>query len=612
MKLLLLTLLFSFSASADFVFMKESPTSKNIQLKKHSDTRTVNETNLEQWALYPDISADARLVVYAEGRDEKNLHLTLRDLLKNSSVRFHHPHPGMVLHPKLTRNGRFIFYSAPSLSGKNNIYFFDHDEVVKRQGNFVVDYHLQPQALVPDEEAYFPRPSSDGAFVVYQRNNQGKKEIVLFDRVENKKTVLAEGMSPALSVDERFIAFTSRSKGSWDIYQVDRFTGKIEQLTSDPNNEMAPVYKANGHLVFASDRQGNFRLYEKTSQGEKELVSERDLSISHYSPQFSGETSFKQSLKAPYLGEARSSFGTIVHEGKLYMAGGHMGNEHTYPPESFSDQFLVYDLQTNKWKELAPRPHKAHGFQLAAFGNYVYAFGGFAYSSDHKPRWKSLDAIDRYDILKNEWQTIARLHSPRSSNVAVTIEDKVYIVGGWDSTPQKENDFEGRFKRDIEIFDLRTEEVKLASYQMPLPLRRALTGISHEGKILLIAGLGEGSTHFELLNNVTAIDPATGSSQELTPLPFATFAPAAGIIKNELFVFGGMFQTGEMNYEYVSHIYGMDFTKKQWRHTGRSLSETKGFSQVFNLNNKTLGVLGGHRYFEGFDSPVLTFETFAK
>ena len=74
-------------------------------------------------------------------------------------------------------------------------------------------------------------------------------------------------------------------------------------------------------------------------------------------------------------------------------------------------------------------------------------------------------------------------------------------------------------------------------------------------------------------------------------------------------VFGGMFKTGPMNYEYVSHIYSMNMKESIWRHTGRYLKETKGFSQVFNLNDKTLGILGGHHYLEGMDSPVSTFET---
>jgi hypothetical protein len=54
----------------------------------------------------------------------------------------------------------------------------------------------------------------------------------------------------------------------------------------------------------------------------------------------------------------------------------------------------------------------------------------------------------------------------------------------------------------------------------------------------------------------------------------------------------------------------LDFTSKQWRHTGRYVQQTKGFSQVFNLDDKSLGILGGHHYFEGYDAPLTNFETF--
>src|SRR5690606_20878036 len=199
--------------------------------------------------------------------------------------------------------------------------------------------------------------------------------------------------------------------------------------------------------------------------------------------------------------------------------------------------------------------------------------------------------------------------SPRSSNVAITIEGKVYIAGGWNSTPKFENDLDGIFLETIEIFDLQSEKIELAPYLLPAK-RRALTGVNYNGKILLVGGLGEGASHFELQSKVTAIDPITGLASELPELPFATFAPAAEIIGDHLYVFGGMFKTGEMNYEYVAHIYGLNFKNGQWRHTGRYLQETKGFSQVFKLNEQTVGILGGHRYFEGKDSPVSTFETF--
>lgn len=605
MKIIFLTLLAAFSAHADFVYMQETETAKSIQWQDSRGTRTLSESGSD-WAIYPDISADGKEFLFVEGPGNQDLHLTYMNKKTNRTHRFHPSKKGMLLHPKFSKNGRLIFYSAPGENGKNTIFYFDHAEEIARQGTNLLDLSLdRARALDASEESYFPRPSSDGNFVVYQRNTNGKKEIVLFDRLENEKTVLAEGMSPALSFDERRIAFTSKKEGSWDVYVIDRVTKVVTRMTTDGKDEMAPTFMPDNTLVFASNKTGNYVLYKLGAEWIKLADANGDL----YSPQFSGETAYRQSELAPYLGNARSSFGTIIHNGKLYMCGGHQGAEHTYPPESFSNQFLVYDIASDKWSELAPRPHLAHGYQLAAFGDYIYAFGGFAYSAEHKPKWKSLSAVDRYSISKNKWETITNLSIPRSSNVAVTIQNKVYLAGGWNATPKFSGDADGFFHDTIEVFDLATEKLSVAPYRIPSPVRRALTGVNYQDKILLIGGLGQGASHFELIQNVTSIDPVTGETTELTPLPFATFAPAAEVLGNELYVFGGMFKTGAMNYEYVAHIYGLDIQKGEWRHTGRYLKETKGFSQVFPLSSDTIGILGGHQYKEGVDSPVLTFET---
>lgn len=613
--LVLLGLIASTSVFADFVYMKEDAQGKSIQLQRdHEASSTLNDSTSKLWAIYPDITPDGNEFVYCEGEGQTDLHLMYLNKKKNLTQKFSLKEKGMLLHPKFSRNGRLIFYSAPGLNGKNTIFFFDRAAEVTLQGEGLAEYTLaNAKMLATEDEAYFPRPSSDGSFVVYQRNVSGKKEIVLFDRIENKKEVLAEGMSPALSFDERQIAFTSKKEGNWNIYVIDRTTKVVTQMTNDEKDEMAPTFMTDGSLVFASNKSGYYRLFKYQNNKWQQIVEAGESqAVDFYSPHFSGEISYKQAERAPFIGSPRSSFGTVSHEGKIYMAGGHQGAEHTYPPESFTDTFLVYNISSNEWTALAPRPAKAHGYQLAAAGNYVYAFGGFAYSADHKPKWKSLAQIDRYDIKENRWETIGKLTSPRSSNVAVTIDGKVYLVGGWDSTPKFANDLDGKFHDTIEIFDLKSQKIEIASYKLALPLRRALTGIELKGKIILVGGLGVGASHFELLNNVTSINPVDGSSQELTEMPFATFAPAAEILNNELLVFGGMFKTGPMNYEYVAHVYALDLQKPVWRHTGRYLKETKGFSQVFQVNERTLGILGGHRYFEGMDSPVNTFETLSK
>jgi Tol biopolymer transport system component len=134
-------------------------------------------TEGSNWHLYPDISSDGKSVVYVSGADQKNLQLHLMDLTDKKSEILSVPMKGMILHPKLTKNNQYVFFSAP-VENKNSIFAIDLKDNKK-----LIE-------ITPSEEAYFPRPSSDGLFVVYQRNINEKKEIVFYDRLENKKEVI--------------------------------------------------------------------------------------------------------------------------------------------------------------------------------------------------------------------------------------------------------------------------------------------------------------------------------------------------------------------------------------------------------------------------------------
>ncbi|MCB0393377.1 MAG: hypothetical protein KDD25_02385, partial [Bdellovibrionales bacterium] len=266
------------------------------------------------------------------------------------------------------------------------------------------------------------------------------------------------------------------------------------------------------------------------------------------------------------------------------------------------------DLQTGVWSQGASRPVAAHGFEIETCGkNQIYAFGGFAYSEDHNPKWKSLNRVDKYDPVTDTWTQVATMPRARSSNVAAQVGNKIYLIGGWDSTPKSDGDYEGRFHREIDVFNCETEKFENSNLEIPDPLRRAFTGVSIGDKILLIGGLGVGASHFELLDNVTEFDPQSGTFKELAPLPFATFAPAAGVKDGSLFVFGGMYKTGEMNYEYVNHVYKLNGSA--WENTGRHLLESKGFAVVVPVADSML-VIGGHSYKDGNDAPVPTIESF--
>ena len=246
-----------------------------------------------------------------------------------------------------------------------------------------------------------------------------------------------------------------------------------------------------------------------------------------------------------------------------------------------------------------------------ADGPYVYAFGGFSYSEEHNPKWKSIPDIHRYDTRTNSWEEVGRLQTPRSSNAAIQVGRKVYFVGGWDSTPKSDGDKEGEFLKSVEVMDLDTGEVTTAPYEIPAPTRRAFTALEMNGEIVMLGGLGEGSSHFEMLDKVTVLNPETGESRELPPLPFPTFAPGAGRIGETLFLFGGLIREGEESYHYTDAIYKLEPGAEKWENAGVLLSENKGFPMVVNMDDHQLGILGGHSYDEG-DAPVSTFEVLTK
>lgn len=326
----------------------------------------------------------------------------------------------------------------------------------------------------------------------------------------------------------------------------------------------------------------------------------------------SGPPSLERSTLSVLPGPPRSSFGVVATRDGVYVCGGHMGHEHSYPPESFSARFDFYSYASQSWQSLPPRPRAAHGFSLLEHGGKIYALGGFSYAAQLKPAWCSLSEIDCYDPKTGQWTCVAQLPRARSSYAAAELDGKFYLLGGWDSTPQSTGDKAGRFHREVDVYDPSSGRCTTLESQLPDPLRRAFTAVVHDREILLIGGLGQGASHFELLDRVTAFRPDTAEWHEYPPLPFATFAPAAGILDQRLWVFGGMFKVGPNGYEYVNHIFELPLAEPlAWLHSGRYLRESKGFAQVVLLAGKKLGILGGHHYLaDGQDTPVDTFETF--
>ena len=613
--LMILTILVStLSAHADqkMVFLVEGPDGRHVG--SSSDFKNTKlETSGKKWHLYPAISTDGQTIAFVEGTGARDLRL----VIKSSDKKEVFGDQGFQLQPRFAKNNNVVFFSK-YIDGQNKIVKYDLGSIRKSVSPTLIEgykhYNVKPQVLT-SSAGFFPAPFMDGEKVIYQRNTDQLREIVILNLLDNTEEVIDEGMAPSLSKDERFVAYTKKHQDNWDIFVYDLLKKTVRKVTSNADRDFSPSFDVDNTLIYTSDRleNGIFSIYSQSFASWSNMKEEENLLISKkgtsfYAPRISGESKISLKDMSSMPGTTRSSFGAIEHKGKIYVVGGHQGAEHTYPPESFTARVTYYDIEKGRWFNTAPRLHKAHGFQLAAHGDYIYAFGGFAYEESTNPKWKSLSVVERFNIHTQTWEIVGHMPRNRSSNVVVTVNEKAYLIGGWDATPKFDNDYDGTFHAEIDVFDFNTQSFTTLKEKLPLK-RRAFSAFEKDGMIYLAGGISEGASHFSLLDNFTRFDPVTKTFKEMTPLPFATFAPAAGTLNNKAFIFGGMFKLGGWNYEYVSHIYEYDFDTQKWKHTGRYLKEEKGFSQVVKYNN-SLGVLGGHSYQNNSDMPVESFELF--
>lgn len=592
---------------------------------------------------HPETSADGKYVAYSIGKIQPgNSQLSIHVLnLDSNEVEVWTPKGNQYIHAEFSGNGEYLAYSGPiplpNGATRQSIHLIHlpterakgEARIENKSGQTFKYYEPDTEIINDQAHAYFPAVSSDGSFVIYHRtlNNESHsslKELALYDRRTKKiKRLTPENthaMVPSLSADNRYVAYASVQNGQWDIHMMDLWTETHEQLTNDPIREFTPTFSPDGSIVYTRILESNpieldlYRISSGSIASRKRPVSSSPFiaapGVFEYVPSFSGDLWFNLEAAPPLPEPARSSFGATQHQGKIYVAGGHQGPEHTYPRESFLDRLDIYDVKTKSWSQGASMSVPRHGFEMVAYGRYIYAFGGFAFSDEHSPKWKSLDIVERYNIAQNRWEVLkARLPRSRSSNIAAVVGSKVYLIGGWDSTPKSAGDKEGYFHREIDVFNLQSETFSVSDQTLPDPLRRAFTAVTHENEIYLLGGIAQGSSHFDWVDNVTVFSPETATWRELSKLPFATFAPGAGIYRDQLFFFGGM----NLHSGYVNTVFSFDLASSgSWINTGRYLKENKGFPIVVDLPRGALGILGGHTYLfhddRIVDTPVPTFE----
>jgi N-acetylneuraminic acid mutarotase len=210
-----------------------------------------------------------------------------------------------------------------------------------------------------------------------------------------------------------------------------------------------------------------------------------------------------------------------------------------------------YDPATDKWTKKNPMPLASHHVSFTEHKGKIYAFGGFTLPQSGPPAWVPVDNAWEYDPANDRWRALAPLPTKRGSPVAVSVGDRIYVIGGAVAGPGQASVHPARPHTSVgtvEEYDPASNTWRQRA-SMPTP-RNHMVGGAISGKIYVASGrvgaafISGGSSNVGVIE---AYDPATDSwSQGLARMADPRSAAAAGVHDGKLYVTGGEYQTPGM------------------------------------------------------------------
>lgn len=233
-----------------------------------------------------------------------------------------------------------------------------------------------------------------------------------------------------------------------------------------------------------------------------------------------------------------ASFGATVHDGWLYVYGGHFGERHDYSTATVSGRFSrakLDDLTRGHaaWQELPGGP-AAQGLNLVSYRDVVIRVGGMEprNAAGEPADNHSLAEVASYSVRDGGWESLAPLPEPRSSHDVVVIGDTMYVVGGWTMAGKGS---EIRWPDHGLSLDLASPNATWRTFEQPFR-RRALIAATLGAEIVVIGGFDEEDRPH---TDVVAFDTTTRQWSTLPSIPGPArngFAPAACVSDGRLFV----------------------------------------------------------------------------
>jgi N-acetylneuraminic acid mutarotase len=274
-----------------------------------------------------------------------------------------------------------------------------------------------------------------------------------------------------------------------------------------------------------------------------------------------------------------ASFGAVVHDGSLYVYGGHTGKTHTYSLQGHTKGFFRVSLAKGGDWETLPSDAALQGLALVADSSGIYRIGGMTAKNKlgDAEDLHSVADVAKFDPATKKWTALPPLPAARSSHRAAIVDGKIYVFGGWQLNGDQKK---ATWPKSGLVLDLSAAKPQWKEVAQPFQ-RRAMEVIAFAGKVWAIGGLKvEGG----ISDRVDIFDPATGkwtSGPKVPGMP-ANGNGIAAAVANDCLCVAGMTGT----------IYGLNKAGESWQQVGK-MPSPRIHHRLVNLDSTRLLVIAG-------------------
>lgn len=147
--------------------------------------------------------------------------------------------------------------------------------------------------------------------------------------------------------------------------------------------------------------------------------------------------------------DTRSSFDGLLYGDKLYFVGGLNYNKTTKEAQYFLP--ISFDLKTKNFENFGDKKIERSGGQAIIHRGMLFYIGGSKLNSSKV--FEASSDVDIYDFNTGKWFTGPDMSNPRMNHSAAEVSDKLYVLGGMNSSIDGAIDHPDSVNSEIECYN---------------------------------------------------------------------------------------------------------------------------------------------------------------